>query len=102
MISIFLHSSNYYHNPHNTVIMAAPSPFPDPEKYYTIKGIQDGLDPDKTQPLRKVGIRMELDDWYKSELLFHQNQRALFFPAFKNFCDMGPEQKFSFFQIAGV
>src|SRR3569833_3338477 len=78
------------------------STFPDPNAYYPIVGIQDGLDPDKEKVLRKVGIRMDLDDWFTSKDLVHQNQRALFFPAFKKFTEMKPEEKFSFFQIAGV
>lgn len=68
---------------------------------YAIKGIQDGLDPDKHQLLRKVPVRMELDDWYLSEELVHINQRALFFPALWKFSQMDPHEKLSWFQIAG-
>ncbi|KAK3314844.1 common central domain of tyrosinase-domain-containing protein [Apodospora peruviana] len=81
---------------------ATASPFPDPAAYYPIVGIQDGLDPDTTHPLRKVGIRMELDSWYDAPDLVYENQRALFFPAFKRFTEMKPTEKFSFFQIAGI
>ena len=68
---------------------------------YPIVGIQDGLDPDKRQVLRKVPIRMELDDWYQSTEDVHVNQRALFFPAFQTFSELSPREKLSYFQIAG-
>jgi len=68
--------------------------------YYAIKGIQDGLG-DKKNPLRQVPLRMELDDWCSSTDVVHKNQRALFFQAFHNFCQMEPTGKFSYFQIAG-
>ena len=45
---------------------------------------------------------MELDDWFKSEELVHQNQRALFFPAYKKFSELPVTDKWSFFQIAGA
>lgn len=67
---------------------------------YSITGIQDGL-ADKTNPLRQVPLRMELDDWCNSKDPMHKNQRALFFPAFNNFCNMDPTEKLSYFQIAG-
>ncbi|KAK3361986.1 common central domain of tyrosinase-domain-containing protein [Lasiosphaeria ovina] len=70
--------------------------------YYPIVGIQEGLDCDKANPLRKVPQRMELDDWFTSDKLIHINQRSLFFPAFNAFCGAPPEEKFSFFQIAGT
>ena len=72
--------------------------------YYPITGIQDGLeplDPKKDQTLRKVRVRMEIDDWYTSTNLLHLNQRALFFPAFWKFSQMAPKEKLSYFQIAG-
>ena len=69
--------------------------------YYPITGVQDGLDPEKDQLLRKVHLRLELDDWYQSTQLLHINQRALFFPAFWKFSQMDPRQKLSWFQIAG-
>jgi len=70
--------------------------------FYPIRGIQAGLDPDAKNPLRKVPPRMELDAWFTSTDIIHINQRALFFPAFKAFCDSAPEDKFSFFRIAGI
>ena len=69
--------------------------------YYSIEGIHDGLEADKHQLLRKVHLRMEIDDWYQSQLPIHVNQRALFFPAFWNFSQMDPKEKLSYFQIAG-
>lgn len=69
--------------------------------FYPIKGIQAGLDPKTTNFLRKVPQRMEFDTWFTSPELVHVNQRALFFPAFRNFCQAKPDDKFSFFQIAG-
>ena len=68
--------------------------------YYAIKGIQDGLG-DKKNPLRQAPLRMELEDWCSSTDVVHKNQRALFFQAFHNFCQMEPTGKFSYFQIAG-
>lgn len=69
--------------------------------YYPITGIQDGLDAEKHQILRKANLRMELDIWYQSPQLLHINQRALFFPAFWKFSQMNPHEKLSWFQIAG-
>jgi hypothetical protein len=68
--------------------------------YYAITGIQDGL-VDKANPLRQVPLRMELDDWCNKTEDVYKNQRALFFPAFNNFCQMDPTKKLSYFQIAG-
>lgn len=69
--------------------------------YYPIVGIQEGLAPGKDDLLRKVPLRMELDDWFKSKELLHINQRALFFPALWKFSQMDPHEKLSWFQIAG-
>ena len=69
--------------------------------FYTISGVQDGLDPEKQQILRKVPLRLELDDWYQSPQTLHVNQRALFFPAFWKFSQKEPQEKLSWFQIAG-
>ena len=41
--------------------------------FYPIVGIQDGLDPDDKKELRKVQVRMELDDWYQSPQLLYVN-----------------------------
>ena len=68
---------------------------------YPITGIQEGLDPDKEQLLRKVPVRLELDDWYRSDKPIHINQRALFFRAFNKFSQKEPQDKLSYFQIAG-
>jgi len=70
--------------------------------FFPITGIQAGLDPNATDPLRKVPQRMDLDDWYLSTETVHVNQRALFFPAFKNFSEASSEDKFSYFQLAGI
>lgn len=70
--------------------------------FYPIVGIQDDLNPDKQELLRKVPARLELDDWYQSEELIHINQRALFFPAFWEFSQKSPHEKLSYFQIAGI
>lgn len=68
---------------------------------YTITGIQDACDPTQQAELRKVPLRLEVDDWYTSQQLIHVNQRALFFPAFWEFSQMDPHEKLSWFQIAG-
>ena len=68
---------------------------------YPIVGIQDGLAPDKHQLLREVHLRMDIDEWYQSQQPTHSNQRALFFPAFLKFSRMKPQDKLSYFQIAG-
>ncbi len=78
----------------------APKPAPAPA-YTAIVGIQDGLDANKDDALRKVPVRMELDDWCQSEETVHKNQRALFFPAFNDFCAKTPTEQQSYFQIAG-
>ncbi|KAK6957307.1 hypothetical protein Daesc_000090 [Daldinia eschscholtzii] len=70
--------------------------------YYPIRGIQDGLDPEKDKLLREVPLRMELDDWFTSKESIHVNQRALFFPAVSKFSQMDPREKLSWFQIAGI
>ncbi|KAI1800384.1 Di-copper centre-containing protein [Daldinia bambusicola] len=70
--------------------------------YYPIVGIQDGLNPDKHEPLREVHLRMEVDDWFTSDESIHVNQRALFFPAIWRFSQMSPHEKLSWFQIAGI
>lgn len=70
--------------------------------FFPITGIQAGLDPNTADPLRKVPQRMDLDDWYLSTEAVHENQRALFFPAFENFSEASPEDKFSFFQLAAI
>ena len=71
------------------------------DQVYPIVGIQDGLDPDKQKLLRKVELRLELDEWYQSQLPVHLNQRALFFPAFWRFSQLEPQEKLSWFQVAG-
>ncbi|KAF7557568.1 hypothetical protein G7Z17_g592 [Cylindrodendrum hubeiense] len=68
---------------------------------YPITGIQDGLHPDKNE-LRKVPVRMEIDEWYQSDDPVHLNQKALFFPAFWRFSQMSPHEKLSWYQIAGI
>lgn len=69
--------------------------------FYPITGIQEGLDPNKTELLRKVPVRMEVDDWYLSQDVIHINQRALFFPAFLKLQRMNPKEKLSWYQLAG-
>ncbi|KAI1470529.1 common central domain of tyrosinase-domain-containing protein [Daldinia caldariorum] len=73
-----------------------------PSDYYPIVGIQDGLNPEKHEPLREVHLRMEVDDWFTSDKSIHANQRALFFPALWKFSQMSPQEKLSWFQIAVV
>ncbi|KAF2004872.1 Di-copper centre-containing protein [Amniculicola lignicola CBS 123094] len=70
--------------------------------FYPITGIQDGLDPKIDAPLRKVHLRLEIDEWYQSQQIVHINQRALFFPAFWTFSQMSPKERLSYFQIAGI
>lgn len=69
--------------------------------FYPITGIQEGLDPNKTELLRRVPVRMEIDDWYQSQDVVHINQRALFFPAFLKLQRKSPQEKLSWYQIAG-
>ncbi|KAK0671448.1 common central domain of tyrosinase-domain-containing protein [Cercophora samala] len=69
---------------------------------YAITGIQEGLAKDKENVVRQVPLRMELDEWCNSTNVLHKNQRALFFQAFNNFCQMDPKEKTSYFQIAGI
>lgn len=69
-------------------------------KTYPIVGIQDGLAPPENE-LRKVEVRMEIDQWFTSEDIVHVNQRALFFPALREFCNKSPKDKLSYFQVAG-
>ncbi|KAI1105912.1 Di-copper centre-containing protein [Jackrogersella minutella] len=69
---------------------------------YPIVGIQEGLDPNKHEQLRKVPLRMEVDEWFSSQKLIYINQRALFFPAIWKFSQMDPREKLSWFQIAGI
>ncbi|KAK4456428.1 hypothetical protein QBC42DRAFT_238563 [Cladorrhinum samala] len=70
--------------------------------HYAITGIQEGLDGKDTDILRKVPLRMELDEWCSSTDVVHKNQRALFFQAFNDFCRTDPTEKLSYFQIAGI
>jgi tyrosinase len=69
-------------------------------KPYAIVGIQDGLAPPENE-FREVGVRMEIDTWFESQDLVHINQRALFFPALREFCNKSPNDKLSYFQVAG-
>ncbi|KAK3994198.1 common central domain of tyrosinase-domain-containing protein [Cladorrhinum sp. PSN332] len=69
---------------------------------YVITGIQDDLDPNKKDALRKVPLRLELDDWFLSEKEEHVKQRALFFPSFERFSKEDPKKKLSYFQVAGI
>ncbi|KAF0317000.1 tyrosinase [Colletotrichum asianum] len=71
-------------------------------QFYPITGIQDGLDTPAKPELRVVPLRLEIDDWFGSKDLVHEDQRALFFPAFWRFSQMDPKQKLSWFQIAGI
>jgi tyrosinase len=85
--------------------MAPPSSLNAAAPFYGITGIQAGLHANAKDTLRKVPARMELDDWFLSKNVVHQNQRSLFFPAFLKFCEEDPQSeggKFSFFQIAGI
>ncbi|KAF4457681.1 Di-copper centre-containing protein [Fusarium austroafricanum] len=69
---------------------------------YAITGIQDGLSPDRKNPLREVPVRLEIDDWFTSDDPIHINQRALFFPAFNRFAGANPHEALSWYQIAGI
>ncbi|KAF5988305.1 di-copper centre-containing protein [Fusarium bulbicola] len=69
---------------------------------YPITGIQEGLDPNTSNPLREVPVRMEIDDWFTSTDPIHLNQQALFFPAFLKFADKDPHDPLSYYQIAGI
>lgn len=63
-------------------------------KYYPITGIKAGWGPDGKLPLRQ-----NIDEWYQKEE--NKAQVVLFLLALKRFQDMPPDQRDSFFQIAG-
>jgi len=66
------------------------------EPTYAITGLPAPHDPSGAVPLR-----MDVDDWYTSETPEHQLQVTLFILALARFQDMSPEEKLSYFQIAG-
>ncbi|KAI8190604.1 hypothetical protein K4K48_000322 [Colletotrichum sp. SAR 10_66] len=73
-----------------------------PTEFYPITGIQEGLDSSTSDEVRQVPLRMEVDEWFKSDKNVHVEQRALFFPAFWKLSHMSPQEKISWYQIAGI
>lgn len=67
---------------------------------YPITGIQKGLGP-SNNPLRKVPVRREIDEWWESSDPVDVNQRTLFILALDFFQKMDPEAMLSYFQVAG-
>ena len=67
---------------------------------YPITGIQKGLGP-SGDPLRKVPLRREIDEWWQSSDLVDVNQKTLFILALDHFQKMDPETMLSYFQVAG-
>lgn len=63
-------------------------------KHYPIVGIKAGWGPDGKRPLRQ-----NIDEWYQKEE--NTAQVVLFLLALKRLQDMPPDQRDSFFQIAG-
>lgn len=63
-------------------------------KYYPITGIKAGRGPDGKLPLRQ-----NIDEWSGKEE--NKAQVVLFLLALKRLQDMPPDQRESFFQIAG-
>ncbi|GAB1312862.1 tyrosinase [Madurella fahalii] len=63
---------------------------------YAITGIKTGTT--KTS----VPLRLEVDDWYLRGDLEHKRQRSLFLYALRALQNKDPEEKLSFFQIAGI
>jgi tyrosinase len=68
---------------------------------YPITGIQTGLGPSH-DPLRKVPLRREMDEWWGSSDPVDVNQRTLFILALDFFQKMNPEDMMSYFQVAGT
>ncbi len=68
---------------------------------YPIQGIQAGCGP-KGDPLRKVHVRREIDEWWASNNPNDINQKALFIYALDVFQTMDPKTEMkSYFQVAG-
>jgi tyrosinase len=68
---------------------------------YPITGMQKGLGP-RDDPLRKVPLRREIDEWWESSSPVDVNQRTLFILALDYFQKMNPEDMLSYFQVAGT
>lgn len=62
---------------------------------YPITGIKDGISSDT------VPVRVEVDSWYPPTTETQARQVNLFILALRIFQDMDPEEKLSYFQIAG-
>ena len=67
---------------------------------YPITGIQKGLGPGN-DPLRKVPLRREIDEWWQSSNPVDVDQKTLFILALDYFQKMDPEAMLSYFQVAG-
>ena len=62
--------------------------------YYPIKGIpvEDG---------KPIPLRLEIDDLWQANTLEHENQKSLFVRALQILQDTDPDERLSYFQIAG-
>lgn len=65
------------------------------QKFYVIKGIQEGRGPTGEIPLRR-----DADEWYQDAK--SKDQVNLFFLAMEHFQAMSPEHRDSYYQIAGA
>ncbi|KAJ0417681.1 hypothetical protein BJY00DRAFT_315629 [Aspergillus carlsbadensis] len=66
-------------------------------KYYPIQGIKDGVSPDG-----KVPVRREINEWFYSKSQADGYQVVLFLLALDHFQQMDPNDRDSYFQIAGI
>lgn len=64
--------------------------------FYPIVGIREGRGPNGELP-----VKMEVDDWWTSKEPIHVNQHALCLLAMNNMYAMAPDDKLSYYQIAG-
>lgn len=64
--------------------------------FYAITGIREGRGPNGEVP-----VRMEVDDWWASRDPIHLNQHTLALVAWSKMYDMSPNDKLSYYQIAG-
>ncbi|KAK0629237.1 common central domain of tyrosinase-domain-containing protein [Bombardia bombarda] len=66
------------------------------EKTYAITGIKAGIKGDT------VPLRLEVDSWYPGQNELHLRQNSLYLWALKFFEEKSPDDKLSFFQVAGI
>ena len=68
---------------------------------YPLTGIQTGLGP-QNDPLRRLPLRREIDEWWASNNPDDINQKSLFINALDAFQRIDPNNMLSYFQIAGT